>query len=1057
MNSTTEKSNFQIYNASAGSGKTFTLVLEYLKILFQTKSNYNFKNILAITFTNKAAAEMKARILESLQEFANPDIINQDNALFNKICKELDIEPVLIQSKATKIIKNILNNYAAFNITTIDSFTYKLIRGFAFDLGISLNFEIEMDAESLLNEAVDILISRIGEDKLLTKTLIDFSILKSSEDKSWDISFDLKEIAKLLLNENDILQVEKIKRKPIIEFIELQKKINEQLRSTEIRMAEIGEEAMYIIKDAGLISSDFSNQDLPRHFDKLINFEIDLLNFEGRLAKNIYEEHHQYSGKADRETKRKIDAVRDDLVDLFFESRDIYSVECSAYFLNKLIRNSLIPLAILRTINNVLTEIKEDNNIRLISEFNQIISKHLREQPAAFIYEKIGERFRHYFIDEMQDTSILQWENLHPLLEHVLSSENVKEEKGSLLLVGDAKQAIYRWRGGKAEQFIELATEKGQNLFNIEKNINLLDTNWRSYSKVIGFNNSFFQYIAKFLKNDTYRKLYEDGNKQKENPKKGGYVEIQFIPDKLNAEEKLEVYPAKVLEIIRSLGEFDLKDICILTRTRKQGVAIAEYLIENQVEIISSESLLLQNSPKVTFIINLLYFINNPKDKEILFEILYFLHLHFEIENDKHTYFDYFLNVEEELFFNELQRFEIEFDLNYFRSLSLYENIEYIIRQFRLTLISDAYIQFFLDVILKFSLKKNEGLEAFLSFWEEKKDKLSIVVPSEKDAVHIMTIHKAKGLEFPVVIYPFDLNMYYQITPKVWYTNLDRKQYNGFDSTLVNYNKSLQKIGYAGEELYAIGQEELELDNFNLLYVALTRAEEQLYIISEHREEPKEGPKYYSHLFTGFLQSKGEWVFDKSIYHFGNKKRISKKEESIQNNLEQTTFISSDWRQHNINIVPTIETEDSKREEAKNFGNLMHQILEKITTHADFSVSLQSFINKGLIAKENKELIASRIEKTIYHSELYAYYTENFKIKNEREILTSTGEIIIPDRLVFSGKNVIVIDYKTGNPEKSHQYQINNYADVLSKMGFVVVKKLLVYIDEEVEVISVAI
>ena len=248
MNPIAKKSNFKIYNASAGSGKTFTLVSEYLKILFQTKSNYSFKNILAITFTNKAASEMKVRILESLQEFSKPNIINEKNALFEKICKELDVEPSFVQKKAMLVIKNILNNYAAFNITTIDSFTYKLIRGFAFDLGISLNFEIEMDAESLLNEAVDVLISRIGEDELLTKTLIDFSISKSMEDKSWDISIDLKEIAKLLLNENDILQVEKIKRKPIGDFIDLQKKINKQLKSAETRMAKIGEEAIRIIR-----------------------------------------------------------------------------------------------------------------------------------------------------------------------------------------------------------------------------------------------------------------------------------------------------------------------------------------------------------------------------------------------------------------------------------------------------------------------------------------------------------------------------------------------------------------------------------------------------------------------------------------------------------------------------------------------------------------------------------------------------------------------------------------------------------------------------------------
>jgi len=1042
-----KSTNLQIYNASAGSGKTFTLVSEYLKILLKSDDLYSFQHILAITFTNKAAAEMKLRVLDSLHEFSNENIINEDNSLFKKIQSELNIDPIIIQKKSKKIIQNILNNYSAFNITTIDSFTYKLIRSFAFDLGISLNFEIEMDAISLLNEVVDILISRIGEDKSLTKTLIDFSISKANEDKSWDISVDLKDIAKLLLNENDIFQVNKIKNKSIDDFTDLQKNINKQIKETKKQFEIIGNNGLELINDLQIEHKSFYYSQFPKHFLNLINdFSKVSFNKEKGLGKSIANEIFYTNGKS-QIIKDDIDSIIPSLLDLYYKSKQLNA----SYLLNKLISKSLIPLAILKTINNILTEVKDENNIRLISEFNQIISNHIKEEPSAFIYEKIGERFGHYFIDEMQDTSTMQWENLIPLLDNTLTSENIKGQEGTLLLVGDAKQAIYRWRGGKAEQFIELSTEQGKNPFLVQKNINQLETNWRSYSEIINFNNDFFQHLSKYLKNEEYQNLYKTGNSQKENNKKGGYVEIQFIEEGFSADEKLEVYPEKVLEIIKNLDpKFDKKDICIITRARKQGVAIAEFLISNNIDIISSETLLLQNSQKVNFIINLLKYTNNTNDKETQFEIVYFLYNHLKIKKDKHIFIKYILSLSVYDFFEDLQNHNIYFDLNYFTSIPLYESIEYIIRNFKLTTTSDAYLQFFLDVILNFSLKKSESTEAFLIYWEEKKDTLSIVVPNGTNAVNIMTIHKSKGLEFPVVIFPFDLDIYKQHNnTKVWYQPLDKEKYNGFDSALINYNNSLKEIGEIGEKIYKSKKEELELDNFNLLYVALTRAEEQLYIISEHKKSFDE-PKMYSQFFIDFLKNNNMWDENQSIYTFGNQKRISKNKTDKLKNIEQQKFISTDWRKLNINILPSIISTDDSIENARQYGNLIHLILAEIITYKDINNTIENFIYKGLISFEEKEKYINIIEKLVFNDKLKLYYTSKYKVLNEREIITIEGNILIPDRLVFNNNDVIIIDYKTGKKEKKHHLQINNYANALLKMNFNVIEKLLVYIDDEI-------
>ncbi|MCF6351015.1 MAG: UvrD-helicase domain-containing protein [Flavobacteriaceae bacterium] len=1037
---------FQVYNASAGSGKTFTLVKEYLKIILKTTDVFKFQTILAITFTNKATAAMKLRVIESLRSFSNKNILQKDNILFLTICKELNLEASILQKRATNVLRSILNNYASFNITTIDSFTYRLLKNFAFDLGISVNFEVEMDAISLLNEAVDVLISRMGNDKELTKTLIDFSIQKATEDKNWDIAIDLKKIATLLLNEDDLLQVNKIKDRPIQDFINLKNNIYKQQVNFEKQFFDIGKKGLQIIEDLNIDVTNFYYIQFPKFFQILSN-QLSKIEFntEKGLGKSIINELYYTKGKS-AEIKAIIDTVIPSLLNLYSQAKIIYQ----SYLLNKLILHSLIPLAVLRSVNSVLNEIKEASNIRLISEFNSLISEHLKEQPTAFIYEKIGEKYHHYFIDEMQDTSTMQWQNLIPLLSNALSSQNEKGEIGSLLLVGDAKQAIYRWRGGKAEQFIGLT--KDENPFLVKKTVENLPINFRSFSEIITFNNSFFQFLSKHLKKDTYASLYFNGNKQETTDKKGGFVQLQFIENSLSAEEKDTVYPEKILEIIQNLDtNFTKDEICILTRTRKQGIAIANFLTEKNIKIISSETLWIQNSIKVQFIINLLKYTIQPEDKDAKLLLLLFLYEHLKIITEKHEFITNFLNLKTDLFFKKLQDYTIYFEISKFLSLPFYESIEHIIRVFKLINSSDAYIQFFLDIILEYSTKKNEGITAFLNYWEEKKDTLSIVVPEGSNAVRIMTIHKAKGLEFTVVIYPYDLDIYRQINPKVWY-KLEKENYNNFDSSLINYSTSLKEIGLTGENLYNKQREELELDNFNLLYVALTRAKEQLYIISEHQKSFDE-PKKYAQFFINFLKRIGKWNDQESVFKFGNKKRISIKKKRNIHNTTQTAFISSDWKNHNINIVANSTFDDF--DNARKYGNIIHEIFAKITTKDDIKNAIAHFINNGVIPLEKENEITVLIKSVVNHNDLKQYFTTKFTVINEREILNDDRLLLIPDRLMFLNNEVTIIDYKTGKVEKKHEYQINKYGTVLEKMNFKVVHKLLVYIDDQISVISV--
>ena len=1044
-------STFQVYNASAGSGKTFTLVKQYLKVLLTSDDLFMFQKVLAITFTNKAAGEMKARVLSSLEEFSEGNI----GDLLKIILEETDLNQTIIQERSKKILDAILQNYAAFSITTIDSFTHKIIKSFAHDLGLSLNFEVEMDAISLLNEAVDVLISKIGTHKKLTNLLIDYSLDKADDDKSWDISKDLNDFARVLLNEDDVKHFRKLADKELDDFFELKKKLQKANTEIEATYKKLGEEVLQFIETNGVSMADFAYAgEVVKHFQKFTKLRFlksEELKFDGRLNTTIEEVKSLSAAKANPATKQAVDGISDQLRAYYQESKEVYNSSYSNYLLNKITLKSIIPLAVLNNINTELNSIKEDNNIRLNAEFNQLISDNIKDQPAPFIYERIGQRFQHYFIDEMQDTSVLQWQNLIPLIENALAQEN-----SNLLLVGDGKQAIYRWRGGKAEQFIALGSKK-ENPFNIDKEVKNLETNYRSYSEIINFNNSFFQHTATFLQNESYKKLFYEGNTQLENSKKGGFVSLSFLDKADEKEAEKTKYPRKVLEKIKGLEkDFYLNEICVLTRTKKDGIAVADYLSENGIAIVSSETLLLKSNSKINFIIDVLYSLQNTNDEERRFEFLYFLHEHLQIKTSKHAFFKKYVKVTNDLIFEDLKAFGVSFNFRVFQQVPFYEKIEEIIRGFKLVTSSNAYVQFFLDIVLE-QQRKATDIGDFLEYWERKKDALSIVASENTDAVQVMTIHKSKGLEFPVVIFPCDMDIYRQINPKIWFDDLP-KEYD-FKELLIDYKKDLSLINARGLEIYNTRREALELDNFNLLYVALTRAAEQLHIVTEKKISAKgvENKSYYSGIFINYLKEQNLWQADCLEYRFGNELRVQKKEKQVSLTVVHEKFISTPWQEHNIVLLASSsKLWDTAQGDAIGFGNLFHEILSKIITNKDVESVTNQYHQKGFIDEEQLKSIKLEMSAIVNHPKLTAYYAEDAVVFNEREIVDVDNQVIIPDRLVFNHKNqVAIIDYKTGHPSNEHHQQLLKYERVLKSMGFKIDKKLLVYIYDKIDVVEV--
>ncbi|MFI1771257.1 UvrD-helicase domain-containing protein [Thalassobellus citreus] len=1034
---------FTIYNASAGSGKTFTLVKAYLKILFRTSNLYLFKNILAITFTNKAVAEMKDRIIDTLKQFSDAAILESSDGMFQSICEELEMEPKTIHEKSKKLLNTIIHNYAAFDISTIDGFTHKLIRTFAHDLKLPLNFEVELDQDALLNEAVDSLIAKAGTNDALTKILIDFAIEKADDDKSWDVSFDFNKIAKLLVNENDIPFIETLKDKTLDDFKVLKKQLKKEISVLETTIIDNAKSVLTLIEEAGLEFNDFSGSYLPKHFKKLADTIFDV-NFNAKWQEDL-ETKTLYPKRVTSEIASIIEQIQPKIATAFNETKTaVFHLK----FLKSFYKN-ITPLSVLNAINNELKMLKEDQNKMLISEFNTIISNEIKNQPTPFIYERIGEKFNHYFIDEFQDTSEMQWNNLIPLLGNSLATDT-----GSTMLVGDAKQAIYRWRGGKAEQFIGLFNN--DNPFYIEKSVKNLPTNYRSLKEVVQFNNGFFKFLSShvFSKKD-YETLYEHAP-QNSSKDESGYVELSFLDIDKDDDRNL-AFSESVLRTITNCLEnnYTLQDICVLVRKKKEGVAVANCLSQHEIPIVSSETLLISNSTEVNFINDLLTLLIQPKNNEKKISALNYLTTLFDIE-DKHEFFINHINLSISDLFESFEAFHVFINNNALLQLPLYDLAETIVREFNLVKTSNAYIQFYLDIVLDFSQKKGSDISGFLSYFEKKKESLSIISPKGQNAVQIMTIHKSKGLEFPVVIFPFaDLDIYRELEPKEWFP-LDKEKYNGFSHTLLNYNKDFEYYGEAGLHIYTNHKSEQELDNINLLYVSLTRAAEQLYIITKNDSALKGDAKSkkYSGLFINYLQHINVWNDSQLVYTFGNPKRDTQNIlKSKETNIQQE-FISTSKEDHNIKVVTKSGfLWDTNQEEAIEKGNLIHNIMAHINTESDIDSVIADFTNTGTINTEQASIIKSTALQIVNHPLLETYFTSSYIIYNERDIITKDGMVLRPDRVVINSNNeATIIDYKTGIVDKKHEQQLQSYQDVLEDMEITVKKKILIYTNSDIKV-----
>ena len=582
-----KSSPFQIINASAGSGKTYALVYAYLNKLLSTNREDGYRNMLALTFTNKAVNEMKFRILHNLFLVAHHIQDDKIKEIRSSLIIDLKIDLPSLQQKAHRVLNKILHEYAAFEVITLDRFTHKIIKSFAKDLKIPASFEVTLDSDLLLAEMTENILDQAGIDKPLTETLVAFSISKIDELKSWDIGQDLFDFSKLLINENDRHPLSVLKKIDQKEFKAQKKTFEKHLSDLKNELKTIGTDTLQLIIKQGLTEDDFNRKTLYKHFEKIASGTIDGL-YENQLEKNLTEGHRLYTQSLSEQKKTIIDALIPQLLNSFSRAK----LKVGKLLLLKSIISQWTPLSLIGRMEKGLEELQLPQNRLLLSRFNDMIDNEISDLDAPYIYERLGEKYRYYFIDEFQDTSRLQWKNLIPLISNALQGLDDDHQMGSLLLVGDPKQAIYRWRGGDNEQFLSLLNKESPfpQLF---PEITLLPKNYRSREAIVDFNNQFFAWVGARCEDYEQKQMFEQHTHQEFNSKKGGQVVVNFIEKSRKKESTIPLYQEKTVSSLKSARSngFSWKDMAVLVRKKEQAVLVANALQAEDIPLISSESL----------------------------------------------------------------------------------------------------------------------------------------------------------------------------------------------------------------------------------------------------------------------------------------------------------------------------------------------------------------------------------------------------------------------------------------------------------------------------------
>ncbi len=1015
-----------IVKASAGSGKTHELTGQYISMLFK-ESPYpytNYKSILAVTFTNKATAQMKERILKELYKLSeNP----QESDYYEKLLqtplvrkKSENRRTEFIKEHSANLLISILNDYTYFNVSTIDKFFQKVMRSFARELGQYVSYNVELSHDEILKVAIDLVYNSVGQNKKLLDKLTYISLEKIEEGKDWNVAELISDLANELFKERfKILKNSAGGEWPEEKDIEEVDLINKNIiRKYRKRKKEIGEKGLAIMSKWGLKPSDYINSSRSPFniFQKLAEGKLPGLTATFKKLVGV----ESWYSRTSPLKEKIIASANDGLMDLVMEL--IEDKDAPRYMLAVGLKQSMNVLSVLRDIEEKVQEYCREQNMVVLSETTQFLSQIIEGNDTPFIYERMGGCIDNYLLDEFQDTSVMQWRNFFPLVK-----EGVDNGYNSLV-VGDVKQSIYRWRGSDMSLLNTKISEDfaGSNVRNRS-----LEYNWRSSENVINFNNLVFGYVHKLLSNDktlsddSLGQIYKDYFQKIDSSRtpSPGHVYVKFF-DKDNTEARkmrnFECVHAEFLDRVADLleGGYSQGDIAVLVRDNKEGLIVSKLLIEAGYEIVTDDALSVAGSQAVQRAIAYLRNINDPSDS-----IATFLTGRYEpFEIKERTLY----NIFEEIF----------------ASMG-----ELATRQL-------PYVTTFLDKVIDYTAKNGSDIDGFLKWWDIHSDKINICASDGKDAIKVMTIHKSKGLEFKAVILPFMDGDFKNIKGYKWIIP-DIEPYNNLPFIPVNLKPDLANTPLA--EIYNSEAEIFKIDVCNLCYVAFTRAIEQLVVIAYNKEN-----HFGKVLYDALAENK---MLEEDTFEVGSWEKPENKIEGekkpqhdglMEEDLPQ--FVSIPVGDRLKIAFKGGEFFNSPKENSSRIkGIVLHDIMSGVITLEDVKSVVAKAVEEGKIEFSEKDAVCSFITKKVESVSELHWFDSTYKVLSEVSIILPDGINYRPDRIMFGENEVIIIDYKfSDNRENKYRRQVQNYIGLLKKMGYVNVRGYLWYNDgiEEVEYLA---
>lgn len=1050
----------KVYKASAGSGKTFRLVLEY--ILLVLKHPVNYRRILAVTFTNKATAEMKERVVQELYQLS----VEQSTPYLHLIEKETGLSTPEIASKARQSLQSILYDYHRFSISTIDKFSQRVIKAFNRETGIVPNYQVELDTDVLLQEAADRMIASLGNNTPLLRWLEEFVEEKIADGRNFSVENDIRNLGSELFNEQ--LQKE---LPSLQQFFEdsgngnaYLGKLQQIIRKFEIDLKKIASQMVQCYTDQNFKLEDFSYQKSSpvAMIEKAAN---------GVVPEAFGNRYYEWLGSADKWVAKK-HIRRDELTKLVANSllpqlisfNNYFESHSRDYFTAMAVKREWYMMMVLMDLNREISRVSRERNVLAMASSNMLLQAIIDDNDAPFIYEKIGNIYHHFMLDEFQDTSGMQWRNFKPLLDNGLAQGKFS------LVVGDVKQSIYRWRNSDWN----ILGSKIYDDFSHQKiETNHLDVNFRSDANIVSFNNEFFAGIKSALlahedlsnKKEGYslhlEQLYNDIAQYSSRDEIKGYIRIEQLENSDNnfTDRALHRLLSQVCEL-QDMG-YSPDDIAILIRKKDQGSLIINYFLQAslqpeyqkyQLKIVSDESLFIAASAAVNFVAGVLQFLSQPDD---LINRGTILHLYMNLPQTgrtKQTNEVWYLPPE----YAEIFEIQLGEKLRSVAAKISFSGLEEIITTICATfslfnLPSELpYLQTLIDKVAEVRRSALLDLSNFSLWWHDRGVKISVQASESSDAIRLLTIHKSKGLQFKAVLVPFFNWSWLNNRQGVMWCKPATEPFNRVSLVPVEAGSGLMRTHFAGnyqDELF-----NLLIDNLNMVYVAFTRAQSVLMVNFPGT--------YRQGAFTEFLDKALQSMavparFEEggdvsAVYEWG-------KPETIHTVSEvRTATPSQAWAHFDFTGRLRLRSEINELEPSSragisksDLGNTVHLLLSQIVTVADVDNVLKraqkSQLLKGILAED----IAETMTKMLRSPEVSEWFDGSWKVMNERILLTPESQYR-PDRLMVKGNSAIIVDYKTGAAElPEHLKQIKTYCGLVKAGGYEEVSGFIWYLQSE--------